>query len=317
MDVLQLRPGAVERLCAHEDAGQRVVVALREGVEGMIVAAGAGEREPEHRLRHHVDLLIDEVHLELPPIALVEPFRPEREEARGNDLPRLVGRSRVLEQVAGDLGLEEVVVGHVVVEGFDDPIAVAPRMRKGQIRLLAARFGVAGDVEPVPGPTLAETRRREQPVDDPVHRRGGGVGEEVADLPGLRRQPGEVERQPAEEGFAAGVGHRLHSRPLHFSQEEAVDVTERPGGVVHRWHLRRDRLVEGPVVAAGLEIGLPGVGSGLGTLRRGAPEGREDECHHGDPCPGQSEPSLVRHRTALMGSALRRMKRAGRAKVAK
>ena len=41
------------------------------------------------------------------------------------------------------------------------------------LTLLAARLGVAGDVEPVPAPALAEVRRGQQPVDHLLERRCG------------------------------------------------------------------------------------------------------------------------------------------------
>ena len=46
----------------------------------------------------------------------------------------------------------------VVVEGRDHPVAVPPGVRIGDVRLLAAGVGIAGDVEPVPGPPFAEPR---------------------------------------------------------------------------------------------------------------------------------------------------------------
>ena len=302
MDVLQLHSGAVERLGAHEDAGQRVVVALRDGVEGVVVAAGAGECEPEHRLRHDVDLLVDDVHLELSPVAFIEPLGAEREKSGGDDLPRLVGRPRMPEQVAGDLGLEKVVVGHIVVEGRDHPVAVAPGMGIGEIRLLAARFGVAGDVEPVSGLALAEARRREQAIDHPLECPGRRVLVEVVDLFGRRRQPREVERHPAEERLPVGVGHRPHAGLLHLREEEAVDVTGRPIGVGNLRNGRRRRFLKRPVAAAGVEIGLPGVGSGRGRLGRGVAghrhEGHRRQQQHLHP----SKPAPVCHPTALAKS---------------
>ena len=79
---------AVARLGAAEDAGQGVVVLLRDRVELVVVAAGAGDREPEERLRRRVDLLVDHVHLELPAVALVVRLRADRQEAGGDQRAR-------------------------------------------------------------------------------------------------------------------------------------------------------------------------------------------------------------------------------------
>ena len=136
--VLELRPFAVERFAAHEDPRQRVVVMLRDRVEGMVVAASAGQRESEHRLRGHIDLLIDEVHLKLSRVAGVECLGAECEKAGGDDFLGLIRRAVMIEQVAGKLSPEECVVGHVGVERIDHPIAIPPGVRIGNVRLFAS-----------------------------------------------------------------------------------------------------------------------------------------------------------------------------------
>ena len=59
---------AVARLGAEKDAGQGVVIFLRDRIELVIVAAGAGDGQRLKGLEGHVDLLVGEVHLELPAV---------------------------------------------------------------------------------------------------------------------------------------------------------------------------------------------------------------------------------------------------------
>ncbi len=71
--------------------------------------------------------------------------------------------------VARDLLADELIVGHIVVEGSDDIIAIAPfafalNDERG-IDVEANGVGITGHIEPVPGPALAEARRRQQTIE--------------------------------------------------------------------------------------------------------------------------------------------------------
>ena len=79
------------------------------------------------------------------------------------------------QQVAGDLLADELVVRLVGVERVDDVVAVPPGVRVGDVPRRAGRLGVAGDVEPVPAPALAERGRGQQPVDHLLERVGRRV----------------------------------------------------------------------------------------------------------------------------------------------
>ena len=119
------------------------------------------------------------------------------------------------EQVARELFEDELVVGLVAVEGGDDVVAVAPGVAVGDVLVEAVGVGVAGQVEPVPAPALAVLGRGEQPLDDPGegvrgHHRRGSV-----DLLGGRRQAGQVEGRPPDQGPPVGRGGRR--RPLASS----------------------------------------------------------------------------------------------------
>ncbi len=132
----------------------------------------------------------------------------EHEEA-GRDLLLVALRlRRGWQEVAGDLLANELVVRLVAVERVDHVIAITPGVRIGDIARWAGRFGIAGDVEPVPAPALAERRRSEEAIDQLLVADASCVGHECVDLGGRRRQAGEVEGQPADQRHAIGIAHR-------------------------------------------------------------------------------------------------------------
>ena len=123
---------------AEKDSRQGVVIGCRYRVVLVVVAAGARDRQSQHSLAHGIDLLIHQVHLELARIALVESLGSHGQETRGNKmlLPLTIGLD--LQHVPGDLFPDEFVVGLVRVEGIKDIVAVTPRVRVGDVDVLAS-----------------------------------------------------------------------------------------------------------------------------------------------------------------------------------
>ena len=70
----------------------------------------------------------------------------------------VVGVDPGFEEIAGEVLGDEAVVGHVAVEGADDPVPVPPGLANGIVELVAAGLRVANEVEPVTTPSLAEVR---------------------------------------------------------------------------------------------------------------------------------------------------------------
>ena len=93
------------------------------------------------------------------------------------------------QQVAGDLLRDEPVERHVGVHRVDHVVAVLPGVRVGDVPRRAGRLGIAGHVEPVPAPALAELRRGEQAIDDAREGVRRGVLEECVDLAGVGGRP--------------------------------------------------------------------------------------------------------------------------------
>ena len=155
---------------AREDAGDAVVVGGGDGVGLVVVTAGAGEREAEERAAERVHMLLpfvghgafDEVGRELE-------FLPvSRREAEEGERVAVLRRQAHL--VSGNLPHDKLVVGHVVVEGLDDPVAVEVRAA-GLFQPRSGLVHVAREIEPVAGVAFAVVGRCEQAVDGIADRR--------------------------------------------------------------------------------------------------------------------------------------------------
>ena len=236
---------------ALEDAVQAVVVGHRHRVVLVVVAAGAAERQAEHRPADRLDG-VGEVEVlvvggRVVPVPLADREEPGRGDAGGVPL----GRAGAGQDVAGDLLADELVEWLVGVERGDHPVAVAVRLADRVVGPVAGGVGVPGHVEPVPAPPLAVGGRREEPVH---HRRVGAgrvVRQERGDLGRRRREPGQVERGAAEQRPPVGGRGRLELLRLQSGEDETVEVGPRPGGVGDGRGRRVGDRAEGPVVAAG------------------------------------------------------------------
>src|SRR5688500_14117627 len=85
------------RARALEDAGERRVVPLGEGIELVVMAARAGEGDPYQGARGDIDLLIDDVRLNLALVRVRQQLWPEHQEAGCDDPPVVllrIGRRR-------------------------------------------------------------------------------------------------------------------------------------------------------------------------------------------------------------------------------
>ena len=243
-----------------------VELLLRDRVELVVVAAGAPQGQPHphragrrHAIYHVLDqeLLGDDAALAVLAVVAVE---------GGGDL---LLQGRVGEHVAGDLLDGELIERHVVVVGVDHPVAVAPHLPRG-VGLIPARVGVAGPVQPLGGHPLAVSLRLEHAVDVPLESVGRVVAENRGDIAVRRREPGQIERDAAEQREDVGLRRGLLACPLEPRLDEVVDGVADPLGAGHRRYRRplgRDerpvRLPLGPLIdpqPQGLDLaGVEGV----------------------------------------------------------
>ena len=172
-------------------------------------------------------------------------------------------QARLRQQVAGEVLRDELVVGHVGVEGADDVIAVLVGVGDGGVELVAARLGVAHQVEPVPAPALAEVRRGQQPVHHLLVGVGDVVVEEGVDFVGRRRQADQVEGDAPQQRALVGGGRGRQLLLFELGEDEASTgprgqaLSLTAGGAGGRsgcqaqWSCLRFWQVEGGLVADG------------------------------------------------------------------
>ena len=226
-----------ERARAREDAGERVVIALRHGVELVVVAAGAADGLAEEGAPQRFELLVDDIEAELLLVLLLVVRGAEREESGGRELAAAVGGSGGGQEIAGKLLADEAVERHVGIQRLDDVVAVAPGVLEKQRAPAAARLGEARNIEPVPAPLFAKLRGGEQRIDE----RGDcgmripacGIGERI-ELLRRGRQAGERVVDAAAESGGRGVGCGLRAGGFDPREDEAVDVSARPRVRFHR-----------------------------------------------------------------------------------
>ena len=255
--------GAVKGAATGEDASEGIVVLDSDGIELVIVTAGTAYGQSEYGTGGGIDLFVDHLHLEDLLVALVENFRTESEEAGGGETFLACGirGAGFVEEIAGQLLADELVVGLVLVEGGDHVVAVAPGMGIGEIALHSVRFAEAGHVEPVPPPAFSEMGRSKELVDKPGPRFGDGtlVIEEGIDLLDGGREPDEVKVESSHQGAAIGVSDWFQSLGFHGGEDEAVDSGEGPVAVLHGRGVPFRRRNERPELASLLVIDFSGL----------------------------------------------------------
>ena len=238
---LRFGPGdaVFDRYGIVEEAAERVVVALQDRVELVVVAAGALHAGAEEDVAGGVGDVVQDVLPLAASVAVVVFVVPMAEVAEGRER---VGVARE-EFVAGDLLLHEAVVGLVVVIGLDDVIAVAPGGGTEVVDAEAVAVGVAHEVEPRAGHALAVGRGGEQAVDKFEVGRGILVLDERGDLFGRGREAGQVEGDAADEHGALGFAGGREA----FLGETGVDETiDRVSGGAGGQFGAFDRLISPP-----------------------------------------------------------------------
>ena len=161
-----------------EDAGESVVVGDGDGVELMIVAAGAAESHAEEGAADSVDLFIDEFHFEKFVILEFVVQSAEDEVAAADKLGVPCCGGGVVKEVAGEVFADELVVGFVLVEGIDDVVTEAPGIGEDEGAPAAAGLREASDIKPMPPPTFAEFWAGEEVIADGFEGGWRRVGEE-------------------------------------------------------------------------------------------------------------------------------------------
>lgn len=241
---------------ALEDAGKSVVVCDGDGVEFVIVAAGAAEGHAEKGAADGVDLFVDEFHFEEFVVLEFVVKGSQDEVAGAGELGVSLFDGIVGQEIAGEVFADELVVWFVLVEGIDDVVAEAPGVGEDEGATAAAGLGKAGDVEPMTAPAFAKFGSREEVVDDGFESGGGGVGEKGFHFTGRGREPKEVVVDTTEEGVLWGVEGGGEVFGFEAGEDEVVEGGGGPGGVFDNRNGVGDGWFEGPELAAFFEVDL-------------------------------------------------------------
>src|SRR5687768_10891968 len=132
-----------------------------------------------------------------------------------------------IEIVSGKLVFQELVVGQIVVETVDDPLAVFVGVGIKELGivtdLVRLVFSVAGEREPEARHAFAESSRVDETLDEEAIGFGTFVGEEGVDLGGSGRKAGEIESEAADENAArGGIGGREFGA-FELCEDEIID----------------------------------------------------------------------------------------------
>lgn len=173
----------------------------------MVVAAGAADGHAEKGAAHCVHLFINDVTAHLVGIVAGEHLGSDGEKAEADGLGASFGKVLRGEEIACELFDDELVEGFVVVERFNDVVAVAPGGGMGDVFVHAVGVRVAGNVEPVASPAFAVAGGFEEFVNEAGPGVFADVGEEGVDLLSGGRKAVEVEIGAPDEGeFFGGLG---------------------------------------------------------------------------------------------------------------
>ena len=239
---------AREVLDAGEDRCHGIVVFGRNGIELVVVAASAAQRESHEDLRRRVDLLIDHVVLHLDLVLLDQGLRPNCQESSRDDafLVDPIAPFR-RQQVTCKLLDDELIERGVAVEGVDDVVAIAPCVRHLDVVVQTRRVRVARHVEPVASPLLAISRGLQQTVDEPSECAGGLVCQEFLDFRFCGGEAVKVVLGAPQESESVSAGRRGKLLLLKPRQDEVVDRSLRPAFVLHARRPFRPDGLECPV----------------------------------------------------------------------
>ncbi len=153
--------GDLRGTATREDAIERIVVALADGVEFVIVAARAGDGEAQEGFADYVDLVVDGLDLVVEGIDRLEAVFHEAELRGAEDrfIDAVGIDARMRQEVASQMFADELVHRHVGIQRANHVVAIAPGFANLGVAFAAVGLGVAHKIEPVPRPVLAETGR--------------------------------------------------------------------------------------------------------------------------------------------------------------
>ena len=212
-------PVSIKGLRTLEDAREAVVFLHAERIGLVIVAACTGDGTAQNGTRHRVELLVGHIGGELHLVLLIQPLRSDGEKAGRNEQPRTLSVVLRRKQVTGDLLGDEAVERHIRIHRIDHIVAIAPRMRKSQIRLAAVRLGKPCHIQPVAAPAFSEAGALKKLINLLFIVGQVGRVRQVG-----RWQADEIEKEPPQQHHRFCFGRRLQTVLLQLRADEAIDA---------------------------------------------------------------------------------------------
>ena len=123
---------------------------------------------------------------------------------------------------------DELLIGFVAIEGFDDVIAISPSVAKSEVFIEPVGIGVPRYIEPMSTPTLAVMRRFEQPADDPFVCLWRIVGKIRGSFFNSGRQADQIVGDSPKPHAFAGRRRRLQARLFQPGHHKSVDRRSNP-----------------------------------------------------------------------------------------
>ena len=192
----------------------------------MVVASSATERHAHESLPDRIDLLVDRVHHQFVPIGFGQDFGPQDQVARCD--PAL--KTRIGQQVSGDLLLDESIEWLVLVEGLNHVITVSPSVPVGDVFIQSVRVRVTRHIKPMPRVSNPILRRTEQAIDLTVDRLGCSVLFKSPILVRFRWQPDQIHTQTSHQFPIRSRRGRTKSLGLQSLQDKRIDRISTPIG---------------------------------------------------------------------------------------
>jgi hypothetical protein len=136
-----------------------VKLVLLQRIVFVVVAFGAGKGQSEPGRRHGIDAVDDLLGASQ---FLVDPGLGVEEGVAMEARRDATAFAALRQQVAGDLGDAELIVGKVAVDRVDDPIPIPPGPVPLGVTEVSVAVGITGEVEPVARPAFGEVGRGEE-----------------------------------------------------------------------------------------------------------------------------------------------------------
>ena len=190
---------ATTKFYTLEDRGERIVILDRDGIELVVMAAGAAHGDAHHGGSNCLHDFINPVSARLPDGGWFASDGGGWDVRASNQKP---GSFADAELISGELFGDELIVRGVVVKGANHVVAVKPGIFPVEVGFGAVCFGPADDVEPMLCPPFSEVSRFELGVKEIGIGFFGVVLEslfKIVNLFGSRRKTGDGDVDALDE----------------------------------------------------------------------------------------------------------------------